>query len=88
MGAGLGFVRDAQNNAKRNRDNLKNKSNFTQTYKSKTPNRKLVYKESTPEELEEFRAQFLTKLRRKRIKDVMLLTSIVSVLLVVILFLF
>ena len=81
--AGIGFVRDAVNNAKRNRDNLKNKSNFKKTYKAKTSNKKLIYKKATPEELEQYRLAFLEKQKRRRVKDIILFTSIVTILILV-----
>ncbi len=83
MGAGIGFVRDALNNAKRNRDNLKNKPNFKKTYKVNTSNKKLIYKEATPEELEQYRLAFLEKQKRRRIKDVILFSSIMIILIAV-----
>lgn len=78
--SGIGFVRDAQSNAKRNRDNLKNKTNFTKTYKSTTPNTELSYKEATPEELAKSKAQFAIKQRKRRIRDIILLISIAIIL--------
>lgn len=72
MGAGLGFVRDAQNNAKQNRDNLKNKSNFEKTYTYKIPSKELKFKEATPEELKQFRTEFLKKKRNDNIRTAIL----------------
>ena len=74
MGAGIGFVRDAQNNARQNRDNLKNKSNFERTYKNKFPTNELKFKEATPEELEQFRTEFLKKKRKENIRTGILTT--------------
>ncbi len=75
MGAGIGFVRDAQNNARQNRENLKNKSNFKRTYKNKFPTTELKFKEATPEELEKFRTELLKNKRRENIR-----TAIITLL--------
>jgi len=61
--AGFGFVRDAQNSAKQNRANLKNKINFSKTQSNMFPNKELKFKEATPEELISLRKQFLDKER-------------------------
>ena len=76
MGAGIGFVRDAQNRARQNRDNLKNKPNFQKTYKNKVQNKELKFKEGTPEEIEQFRIEFLKRKRLRTIKQAILMTII------------
>lgn len=88
MGAGLGFVRDAQNNARRNRDNLKNKSNFTQKYKFKAPNTQLNYQEASPEELAQFKADFLQKQKIRRRKDILLFSTVIIGILTLVWYLF
>lgn len=80
MGAGIGFVRDAQNNARQNRDNLKSKSNFERTYKNKFPASELKFKEATPEELEQFRTEFLKKKQKENIRTAILTTLIFAVI--------
>ena len=74
MGAGIGFVRDAQNRARQNRDNLMNKSNFQKTYSNQVQNKELKLKEGTPEEIEQFRIEFLKKKRLRLIKRATLMT--------------
>lgn len=76
MGAGIGFVRDAQNNARQNRDNLKNKSNFERTFKNKFSTKELKFKQATPEELEQFRTEFLKKKSKENIRTAILTTLI------------
>ncbi|WP_421764037.1 hypothetical protein [Ekhidna sp.] len=88
MGAGLGFVRDALNNAKRNRNNLKNKPNFKQTYKAKTPNTQLNYRKSSPEELAQFKAEFIQKQKLRRRKDILLFGTIILGLVTLVWYLF
>lgn len=61
MGSGIGFVRDAQINAKRNRDNLKKKRNFLRKDNPTEAPQKLKFKDASPEELEAFRSQFIKK---------------------------
>ncbi len=82
MAAGIGFVRDAQNNARQNRDNLKNKSNFERTYKNKFPTKELKFKEVTPEELEQFRTEFLKKKRTENIRTAFLTTLIFAIMII------
>ena len=83
MGAGIGFVRDAQNNARQNRDNLKIKRNFEQTHKSKTTNKAYTFKEATPEELAAWKKKFLNQQRRDNlIKNVLAIAIIVMLSLV------
>lgn len=84
MGAGIGFVRDAQNNARQNRDNLKNKSNFERTYKNKFPTKEFKFKEATPEELEQFRTDFLKKKRKDNIRTTILTTLIFAMIALII----
>lgn len=67
MAAGIGFVRDALNSAKQNRNNLKNKRNFKKTYTLKNLNKDLRFKEGTPEEIAQFRKEFH---RRKLIRTI------------------
>ena len=74
---GIGFVRDALNNAKRNRDNLKNKSNFIKTHKPKVSNSQLEFKKASKEELDQFRSEFLSKQKKRRRKDIFLFVSII-----------
>lgn len=76
MGAGIGFVRDAQNNAKRNRDNLKNKINFSRTYKLMPSQVNLKFKKATQEELDILKEQFLKKKKSLKVKKTILLFTI------------
>lgn len=76
MAGGIGFVRDAQNGARVNRANLKNKGNFQLTYKQKNSRKELVFKESTPQELEQFRAAFLKRKRLRAIKRAILMVLV------------
>ncbi|MCP4456724.1 MAG: hypothetical protein GY816_01650 [Cytophagales bacterium] len=84
MGAGLGFVRDAQNAARQNRNNLKNKSTFQRTYKNKTPKIELNFKESTPEELEQFRIEYLKEKRTRTRKHAIRMVIIFAALTLII----
>lgn len=77
MGAGIGFVRDTQNNARRNRDNLKNKRNF-QNSSSEAP-QQLKFKDATPEELEEFRINYIKKKKAERLRKTVLLVTVIAV---------
>lgn len=76
--AGIGFVRDAQNTAKRNRDNLKNKRNFQQTYVTNEAPQQLKFKDATPEELEEFRINYIKKKKAERLRKAVLLVVIIA----------
>ena len=84
MGAGIGFVRDAQNNARQNRDNLRNKSNFERNYKNKFPTKELKFKEASIEELEQFRIEFLSQKRKENIRIAILTTLAFVVILSII----
>lgn len=79
MGAGIGFLRDAQNNARQNRDKLKNKGNFERTFRNKFRIKELKFKEVTPEQLEQFRTEFLKNKRKENIRTAILTTLIFSV---------
>lgn len=68
--AGIGFVRDAQTQAKQNRENLKNKTNFQRTYKPKFPKKALRFKKVTPEELQRFRTRFLMRQKQQKAKTI------------------
>lgn len=77
MGAGYGFLRDAQNNAKKNRENLKDRTEKrkNQTYKSGNP---LKFKEASTEELENYRLKLLRqKKKEKNARTILLLTLII-----------
>lgn len=65
--SGIGFVRDAQTQARQNRDNLKNRSSFQKTYKFKIPKKRLRFKKATPEELERLRVNFLARKRQRTV---------------------
>lgn len=80
MGAGIGFVRDAQNNARQNRDNLKNKRNFEQTHNIKSNNKVYTFKEATPEELAALKEKFLKDQRRDHLKKNILIMTIIVLL--------
>lgn len=66
--AGIGFVRDAQNTARANRENVKNRRNFTKTHKYKTPDYEYNFKKLSPEELRQFRVDYLAKKRKDNLK--------------------
>jgi cytoskeletal protein RodZ len=68
MGAGFGFMRDAQNRANQNRDLLKDKINFQKNHQVKTPHMELKFKEATAGEMQKFRTELLRKKRIETIK--------------------
>ncbi len=78
MGAGYGFLRDAQNNAKQNRENLKSRTEKrkNQAFKSSEPPK---YKEATPEELDQFREKLLKEKRREKWIRTSLLLSLIAI---------
>lgn len=82
MAAGIGFVRDALNSAKRNRDHLKSKSNFQQTYKTKTPHKALKFNKMSPDALASFKEGFKQKQRSRYIRDVVLAVVIFLLILI------
>ena len=74
MPAGYGITKHAKDLAKLNRSNAKNRGNFQRTYKNKFPTKDLKFNNATPEELEQFRTEFLQKKRKRNIRTALLTT--------------
>ena len=74
MPAGYGITKHAKDLAKLNRNNVKNRGNFQRTYKNKFPTTDLKFNNATPEELEQFRTEFLRKKRKRNIRTALLTT--------------
>ncbi len=80
MPAGYGIVKHAKDLARLNRKNAKNRGNFQRTYKNKFPDYDFNFNELSPEELEEFRIQYLKKSKRENIRTVLLTIAITLIL--------
>ena len=85
MPAGYGITKHAKDLAKLNRSNVKDRSNFRRTYKNKFPDKDLKFKEATPEELRQFRIEFLKKKRKDKFRTTILTTLILAAIITAIL---
>ena len=80
MPAGYGIVKHAKDLARLNRNKVKNRGNFQRTYKNKFPDYDFNFKELSPDELEEFRIQYLKKRKREKIRSAILTVAITLLL--------
>lgn len=87
MGAGIGFVRDAQNSARQNRDQLKNKSNFDKSSAGKGHSKQLKFKEATPEQLEKLRNELAETRKNETLRMIIVGTMLVAICTITIWFL-
>lgn len=78
MGAGYGFLRDAQNNAKQNRENLKARTEKrkNQTFKATRPPK---FKEASKEELDAYRENLLKQKKKEKTARTLLLLALVII---------
>ncbi len=79
MGAGIGFVRDAQNSARQNRDQLKNKSNFDKSTTGKAQSKPLKFKEASPEQLEKLRNELAETRKKETLRMIIVGTILVAI---------
>ena len=80
MPAGYGMVKHAKDLARLNRSNVKNRGNFQRTYKNKIPEYDLNFNELSPEELREFRINYLKKRKRQNVRSLTLTVALLLVL--------
>ncbi|MCR9248858.1 MAG: hypothetical protein NXI20_00485 [bacterium] len=79
MGAGIGFVRDAQNSARQNRDQLKNKSSFDKSLAGKGHSKPLKFKEATPEQMEKLRNELVETRKKETLRMIIVGTMLVVI---------